>query len=85
MRNLFRVIWHTITAPFRWFGRTLGEVRNFLTEEPEDTPIGDSFQKAVENPNEILFHLNDLRKHIFRAVAFLGIATIISFAFTNHR
>lgn len=83
MRNLFRASWRIITAPFRWFGRTFDEVRKFLTEEPEDTPIGDSFQKAVENPNEILYHLNDLRKHIFRAVAFLGIATIISFAFTN--
>ena len=83
MRNLFRAIWRFFTAPFRWIGNRYGEVRNFLTEEPEDTPIGDSFQKAVNNPNEILFHLNDLRKHIFRAVAVLAIATVISFTFTS--
>jgi sec-independent protein translocase protein TatC len=72
-----------ITAPFRWFGRTFNQVRTFLTEEPEDTPIGDSFQKAVDNPNEILYHLNDLRKHIFRAIAFLAITTVFSFVFTS--
>ena len=57
MRNLIRALWHLITAPFRWFGRTFREIRNFLTEEPEDTPIGDSFQKAIDNQNEILYHL----------------------------
>lgn len=83
MRNLFSVFWRLITAPFRWFGRTFNQVRTFLTEEPEDTPIGDSFQKAVDNPTEILYHLNDLRKHIFRAVAFLAITTVFSFVFTS--
>lgn len=83
MRNLITVIWRIITSPFRWFGRTFNQVHIFLTEEPEDTPIGDSFQKAVDNPNEILYHLNDLRKHIFRAIAFLAITTIFSFIFTS--
>lgn len=83
MRNLFRLIKYIITAPFRWFNRTLSNVRVFLQEEPEDTPIGDSFQKAIDNPNEILYHLNDLRKHLFRAVAFLAVTTALSFAFTS--
>jgi len=83
MRNLLTVIWRIITSPFRWFGRTFNQVQIFLTEEPEDTPIGDSFQKAVDNPNEILYHLNDLRKHIFRAIAFLAITTVFSFIFTS--
>ncbi len=83
MRNLLRLIKYIITAPFRWFNRTLSNVRVFLQEEPEDTPIGDSFQKAIDNPNEILYHLNDLRKHLFRAVAFLAVTTALSFAFTS--
>ena len=83
MRNLFRLIRYIITAPFRWFNRTFTNVRVFLQEEPEDTPIGDSFQKAIDNPNEILYHLNDLRKHLFRAVAFIAVTTALSFAFTS--
>jgi sec-independent protein translocase protein TatC len=83
IRNLFRLIKYVISAPFRWFNRTLTNVRFFLQEEPEDTPIGDSFQKALDNPNEILYHLNDLRKHLFRAVAFLAVTTALSFAFTS--
>ena len=83
MRNILRFIWRIITAPFRWFSRKISDVRSFLTEEPDDTPIGDSFSKAVENPNEILYHLNDLRKHLFRAAGFLAITTVFSFAFTS--
>lgn len=83
MRKLFRIIWRILTAPFRWFGKIVRNVRDFLNEEPEDTPIGDSFQKAINNPNEILYHLNDLRIHLFRAVGFLAITTVLSFAFAS--
>ena len=83
MRNFLRVLWRIITTPFRWFGRTFRDVRSFLTEEPDDTPIGDSFKKAIDNPNEILYHLNDLRKHLFRIVAFLAITTALSFVVTS--
>ncbi len=83
MRNIIRFFWRIITAPFRWFGRKFSDVRTFLTEEPDDTPIGDSFSKAVDNPNEILYHLNDLRKHLFRAVGVLALTTVFSFAFTS--
>jgi sec-independent protein translocase protein TatC len=83
MRNILSFIWRIITEPFRWFGRKFNDVRSFLTEEPDDTPIGDSFSKAVDNPNEILYHLNDLRKHLFRAAGFLAVTTVISFAFTS--
>jgi sec-independent protein translocase protein TatC len=82
MRKLIRAIWRVLTSPIRLVGRIVGEIRGFLTEEPEDTPLGDSFQKAVEHPSEILHHLNILRKHLFRAIGFLAITTIISFAFT---
>jgi len=83
MRNILRVFWRIITSPFRWISRKFSDVHSFLTEEPDDTPIGDSFSKAIDNPNEILYHLNDLRKHLFRAAGFLAITTVFSFAFTS--
>ncbi|MEJ2261900.1 MAG: twin-arginine translocase subunit TatC [Anaerolineales bacterium] len=83
MRRILRAIWRILTAPFRWIGVLLSELSQFLTEEPEDTPLGDSFQKAVEHPQDLLYHLNALRKHLFRAIGFLFLTTVLSFAFTS--
>ena len=83
MRRILRAIWRILTAPFRWIGVLFSELNQFLTEEPEDTPLGDSFQKAVEHPQDLLYHLNALRKHLFRAIGFLFLTTILSFAFTS--
>jgi sec-independent protein translocase protein TatC len=83
MRKLLRAIWRILTAPFRWIGRSFSELRLFLVEEPEDSPLADSFQKAVEHPQDLLVHINALRKHIFRAIAFLFVTTVLSFAFTS--
>jgi len=92
MRKVFRKIWYIITAPFRlvwWILRTIAgffsqrvkRIRNFFTEEPEDTPIAEVLQSGFENPNSILFHLNELRKHLFRAVLGFAIATIVAFIY----
>lgn len=91
MRTFFQKVWTFITAPFRWVARGfisvlektfLGE---FLAEDPEDTPILDTIQKATDKPtdflNSLLEHLNALRKHLFRAVAVLIITSIVSFIF----
>ena len=83
MRKLLRAFGRLLTAPFRWFGRSFHELRLFLTEEPEDTPLADSFQKAIEQPQDLLYHLNALRKHVFRPLGFLFLTTVISFAFTS--
>jgi len=83
MRKLLRAFGRLLTGPFRWFGRSFHELRLFLTEEPEDTPLADSFQKAIEQPQDLLYHLNALRKHVFRALGFLFLTTVISFAFTS--
>ena len=82
MRKLFRFLWRIITFPFRWIGIVLNESRAFFSVEPDDVPLADSLQKAVENPVDILYHLNELRKHIFRAVGFLLITTLFSLLFT---
>lgn len=83
MRKLLRAVWRILTAPFRLIGRSLSELRLFLLEEPEDSPLADSFQKAVEQPQDLLVHINALRKHIFRAIGFLFLTTVLSFAFTS--
>lgn len=83
MRKLLRAVWRILTAPFRLIGRSLSELRLFLFEEPEDSPLADSFQKAVEQPQDLLVHINALRKHIFRAIGFLFLTTVLSFAFTS--
>jgi len=61
----------------------LNEIRTFLSEEPEDTPLGDSLEKAVQNPQSLLVHLDALRKHLFRAAFVLILMTVISFAFAS--
>jgi sec-independent protein translocase protein TatC len=83
MRKLLRILWRILTLPFRWTRNILQEIRQFLTEVPEDTPLSDSIQKAVENPGDILVHLNALRKHIFRAMAVFILLTIVSLAFAR--
>lgn len=83
MRKLLIAVWRILTAPFRWIGRSFSELQLFLFEEPEDSPLADSFQKAVEHPQDLLVHINALRKHLFRAIGFLILTTVMSFAFTS--
>lgn len=94
----FRKVWHIITSPFRlirWIFRKIFEwIRNTfsgiwelfsqdLPTEDEESTLPDAFAKAVQDPQGILFHLNELRKHIFRALLVLMITTAISFAFVQ--
>jgi len=83
MRGAFRLLWRVLTYPFRWIKTRYNEARQFFTEEVEDTSVVDSFQKAAEHPYEILEHLDALRKHLLRALAFLIVTTALSFAFTS--
>jgi sec-independent protein translocase protein TatC len=59
------------------------DIGSFFTEEPEDSPVTDAFSKAIDNPQDILFHLNVLRKHLLRAIVMLFITTVLSFIFTR--
>jgi sec-independent protein translocase protein TatC len=94
MRKMFKGIWRIITAPFRfvghilaaawrWILKTSGAIDAFLTEEPEDEPLPDTFAKTVENPMGLFEHINALRKHLFRAVIFLAVTTAFSFLFAS--
>ena len=83
MRRAFRAFWRIITFPIRWIKGIIQEIRQFFMEEPEDAPLGDSLQKAVNDPQSLLVHLDALRKHLTRAAIVLGLATILSFAFAS--
>ena len=85
---MFRSIWRFITFPFRlffrWFANIFRSIRQLLTDEPEDEPLPDTFAKTIENPSGVFEHLDALRKHLLRAVAFLAVATGVSFMFSSH-
>lgn len=83
MRILLRGIKNLLLAPFRWLRTIANEIRTFLSDEPEDTPLGDSLEKAVNNPQSLLIHLDALRKHLFRAALALVLMTVIAFAFAS--
>jgi sec-independent protein translocase protein TatC len=94
MRKRLRSIWRFITAPFRFifyilrnigrgFKNTFAAVVQFMSQEPEDEPLPDTFAKTMENPSGLLEHVDALRKHLLRAVIFLIITTSISFAFAT--
>jgi sec-independent protein translocase protein TatC len=83
MRKMVRAIWNLILAPVRWLRTMFGEIKSFLSDEPEDTPLGDSLEKAVNNPQSLLVHLDALRKHLFRAALVLALMTVLAFAFAS--
>jgi sec-independent protein translocase protein TatC len=92
MRKFFHRVWWVITAPFRfiiwifkrignWIKNVFADIRKVFTDEPDDKPITDTVSMALDDPREfsfaILEHLNDLRKHLFRAALFMVITTAI--------
>ena len=81
MRRFFQRLWRFTTSPFRWIGNLFSKIFLFFTEEPEEAPLPDAFAKAIQQPVGILDHINDLRKHIFRAILALFIAVAITFVF----
>jgi sec-independent protein translocase protein TatC len=93
MRKILENIWFIIKLPFlivrwitrqlfRWGRNTYQTIHFLLTEEEEDLPIEETLTKTIQNPSGIFEHINDLRKHIFRALIFLLITTSISFIYT---
>lgn len=83
MRLLFRSIKNIILLPIRWLRSVFAEIRSFLSDEPEDVPLGDSLEKAVNNPESLLTHVGALRRHFFRAALVLAVVTILAFAFAS--
>jgi sec-independent protein translocase protein TatC len=78
MRKFFRGVWMVLSAPFRALWRVVAiplrvvrAMRQFLTREPE--PANQDFWHHVEV----------LRKHLFRSLAALLLATVVGWFFTD--
>jgi sec-independent protein translocase protein TatC len=86
MGALLRGIWWLLTSPFRLIAWMVRGIRNNLAmlaaEDPEDTPIGDTVQRAVENPSDLLIHLAALRGHLLRSVLALILVAIAVFSYS---
>lgn len=83
IRRILRAVFAVLLWPFRQVKRLWLGLRNFLLEEPEDVPLGDSLQNAVEHPMDILEHLNALRKSLFRSVLVLVVGAMLAFFFVS--
>ena len=83
MRTIFQAIKNIILLPFRWLKSVFTDIGSFMSEEPEDTPLGDSIEKAVNNPQSVLVHIGALRRHLVRAALVMGVVTILAFAFAS--
>ncbi len=71
-------------SPFRLLGRLVRsflaaprQTYDFLTREPEDRPLGEVFEDAVQQPALALDHLEALRRHLLRMLIAVGIGVII--------
>lgn len=94
MKTFFRILWKIVSFPFRMIGRLFNAIgrwlkgrmkafQDFFREEPEDTPLPDAFAKTVRDPSGIIEHFVALRKHLFRAVMVMVVATSIAFTFAQ--
>ncbi len=87
--SLFRRLFRFLTAPFRvwrWAALQLYRARQtvarFLTEEPEERPLGDALEEVVQSPAALLPHIAALRRHILRAFLGFLVATVAAFIYT---
>lgn len=83
-RRFFRRIFLILTWPFRILASPFFAFREFINNEPEDTPLADVFTTTIENPSLLIDHLEALRRHILRALVVLSLAVLVSMAFTRH-
>jgi len=93
MPRFFTGLWRVITAPFRLIWaiilfpfRAYRQVHNFLSEEPEEHELMDVVSGVVSDKDirQAMFdQIEDLRKHLLRAIIALIITVGISFSFTR--
>jgi sec-independent protein translocase protein TatC len=93
MRKFFGGVWTVITAPFRalWWViklpyRGFRFVHHFLTFEPEEGQLTENLLAAIrqkEALQSLSEHVEAFRKHLFRSVIALVLATIVGWFFTE--
>jgi sec-independent protein translocase protein TatC len=83
MRELGRRVRSILTFPLRLATAPYRRARDFLNQEPEETPTAEVFSRTFEQPRLLIDHLEALRRHLLRAVVFLIITTALSFTFAQ--
>ena len=93
MRRFFSTLWKLVTAPFHllWWivsfpFRTYRQVRDFMTDEPDEHALLDVVTGVVtdkEIRQAMWEQVEDLRKHLLRSLLGLVITVSISFLFTQ--
>jgi sec-independent protein translocase protein TatC len=87
MRAMLAKVWRLLTAPFHFVGgllrRLFSAPLRFFADEPEDTPLGETVQKAISHPSEVLQHLAALRGHLLRATLVLILVAVVMFEFSG--
>ncbi len=81
MRRLAGRLWRLLTAPVRALLWPYRAFREFLDQEPEDSSTTDVIARAFQEPMLLVDHLEDLRRHLFRALIVLVGMTVLSFVF----
>jgi len=78
----FRLVYKVIAFPFRMIRR----FNQFLNTEPEEHPLGEVFVDLTQNADtrQMMWEqVEDLRKHLLRALLALILMVIVSFFFTQ--
>ena len=93
MRKFFSGLWRVITFPFRLIFnilafpfRKISQFNGFLNSEPDEHSVTESFISLTTNKDTLQSmwgHIEDLRKHLLRALLSLILAVSISFLFTQ--
>ncbi|MFQ5942570.1 MAG: twin-arginine translocase subunit TatC [Anaerolineales bacterium] len=83
IRTLAGKLWWLITTPVRALLWPYRKFRAFLDQEPDDSSTADVIARAFEEPMLLVDHLEDLRRHLFRALIVLIGMTVLSFAFAS--
>lgn len=84
--RLLKALGRLLASPVRWLrGGWRGVVR-FFTEEPEDTPLAETFVETVQSRDSFFDtiaafseHLTALRHHLFRSLIAVALAAMVAF------
>lgn len=81
LARLLSRIWLWLTWPVRAAATRLDRAIN--PPEPVETSVTDAFTHTLQNPADILPHLEEMRNRLLWSVAGLAVATVLSFLFAQ--
>jgi len=83
IRSLLARLWRILTAPFRLIAKPFVAIRGAVVQEPEESPVSDTFTRVIENPSILVEHIEALRRHLLRSLVVLIVAVGVSTAFAG--